>query len=372
MTGSLQIKNGKYYAVYRTETGSQKWVPLNLSVNGNNKRKAQQKLREVLVEAEKNKTVVTSSILFLDWVNRWMEQKKLTVSEGTFEGYTFYLQKHIIPYFKPLRLTLSELSAQHLQTYYNTKYKQGQAASTLHKHNAIIHGALAEAYKKDIIPCNPADKVTFPKKKKYHGTAYNLAEAKTLLATIEEDDPVRPAVILGLFYGLRRSEALGLRWSDIDFKAGTVFIHRTVVRMKSVHDQNTTKSESSRRRLHLVPCTVPYFQELLEKQQQNCTDMGQSFSMDNHICVWPDGKPLDPNYVSHRFRSILLKNNLPIIRFHDLRHTAGSLLLADGVDIKTIQEFLGHSDATTTANIYLHSVVQGGKITAASLNRLME
>ena len=372
MTGSLQIKKGNYYAVYRTETGSQKWVSLNLPVSGNNKRKAQQKLREVLAEAEKNKYVVTSSILFLDWLNRWMEQKKLCVSAGTIEGYTYYLEKHIIPHFKPLNLTLSELSAQHLQTYYNAKYKQGQSASTLRKHNAIIHGALEEAYKKDIILFNPANKITFPKKKKFRGTAYTLQEAKALLAAVPNDDPIRPAIVLGLFYGMRRSEALGLRWCDIDFQANTLFIHRTVTRMKTVHDNDTTKSETSRRRLQLVPCTVLYLRDLLKRQQQNCVDFGQSFSVNNHVCVWPDGRLLDPNYVSQHFRKLLIKNDLPLIRFHDLRHTAGSLLLEDGVDIKTIQEFLGHSDASTTANIYLHSVVHGASMTAVSLNRIME
>ncbi len=372
MTGSLQIKKGNYYAVYRTETGSQKWVPLNLSANGHNKRKAQQKLREVLAEAETRQSVVTSDILFLNWLNRWMEQKKLFVSAGTFEGYTYYCEKHIIPHFKPLKLTLSNLSAQHLQTYYNTKYREGQSATTLRKHNAIIHGALEEAYKKDIILSNPANKVTFPQKKKFRGTAYTLQEAKALLAAVGDDDPIRPAIVFGLFYGMRRSEALGLRWSDIDFRANTLFIHRTVTRMKTVHDNNTTKSETSRRRLQLVPCTIPYLKTLRKTQAQNCADLGQDFSLDNHICVWPDGKLLDPNYVSQHFRKLLQKNNLPHIRFHDLRHTAGSLLLADGIDIKTIQEFLGHSDASTTANIYLHSVVHGASVTAVSLNRIME
>ena len=203
----IEIKKGKYYAVYRDDRGKQKWVPLNLPVAGNNKRKAQQRLREVLVEAEKNQSVITSNVLFTDWMLAWLDQKQASISKGTYEGYKLYLDKHIVPYFQPKKLTLSKLNAQHLQGYFNTKIKEGQSACTLHKHNAILNGSLKEAVLKDIIPYNPIDKVTLPKKKKYHGTAYTLEETKTLL-NCSGDDPLRPAIVLGLFYGLRRSEVV--------------------------------------------------------------------------------------------------------------------------------------------------------------------
>ena len=371
MTGSLQIKKGNYYAVYRDDKGKQKWVPLNLSAEGNNKRKAQQKLREVLADAEKNRSVITSNIHFIDWLLLWIDQKQPSISEGTYECYKLYMDKHIIPYFKPKKLTLSKLNAQHLQSYYNTKIKEGQSACTLLKHNAIINGALQEALIKDIISSNPMEKVTLPKKKKFHGIAYTLDETKTLLSC-SANDPLRPAIVLGLFYGLRRSEVLGLRWCDINFKTDSIFIHRTVTRVLTVQEKDDTKSEYGRRRLRLVPGTEIYFKELLAQQKEQSIDFGYAFSMDNYVCVWPDGRSLGPDYISHHFKLLLEKNNLPPIRFHDLRHTAGSLLLEDGVDIKTIQEFLGHSEASTTANIYLHSIVRGGQVTANSLSRIME
>ena len=369
MTGSLQTKKGKYYAVYRDDRGKQKWVPLNLPVAGNNKRKAQQRLREVLVEAEKNQSVITSNVLFIDWMLAWLDQKQASISKGTYEGYKLYLDKHIIPYFQPQKLTLSKLNAQHLQGYFNAKIKEGQSACTLHKHNAILNGSLKEAVLKDIIPYNPIDKVTLPKKKKYHGTAYTLEETKTLL-NCSGDDPLRPAIVLGLFYGLRRSEVVGLRWCDINFEKQSIFVHRTVTRMVTIDEKDETKNECSRRRLSIVPGTEQYFKDLLQSHKEQISDCGEAFSMQRQVCSWPDGRPLSPDYISHHFKLLLEKNKLPHIRFHDLRHTAGSLLLEDGVDIKTIQEFLGHSQASTTTNIYLHSIVRGGHVTANSLNRL--
>ena len=122
----------------------------------------------------------------------------------------------------------------------------------------------------------------------------------------------------------------------------------------------------------MVPGTEVYFQNLMDQQKKDLADLGHPFSLDNRVCVWPDGKPISPDYISHHFKLLLEKKKLPPIRFHDLRHTAGSLLLEDGVDIKTIQEFLGHKEASTTANIYLHSLVRGGQVTANSLSRIID
>lgn len=372
MTGSLQIKKEKYYVVYRDEDGKQRWISTGISSKGNNKRKAQQRLREIMVDVEQGKTVVTATILFTEWIKRWMEQKENDVRENTYECYLLYLNKHILPYFEPKKLTLSNLTAQHLQGYFNTKIKEGQSACTLRKHNAIINGSLMEAYKKDMIPSNPADKLTLPKKKKYRGSAYTMEQVKKLLAAVPEEDGFRSVIVFALFYGLRRTEILGLTWNDFDFTARTIHVRNTVTKMTTLHQSNQTKSESSNRILSMVPGTENYFENLMEQQRQLYERIGIPFSLQASVCAWPDGKPFQPAYVSHQFKRILVKNDLPIIRFHDLRHTAGSLLLADGVDIKTIQNFLGHSQASTTVNTYLHGINRGGEVAANSMVRLLK
>jgi len=111
---------------------------------------------------------------------------------------------------------------------------------------------------------------------------------------------------------------------------------------------------------------------MMGQQRQLYERIGIPFSLQASVCVWPDGKPFQPAYVSRQFKKVLVNNGLPIIRFHDLRHTAGSLLLADGVDIKTIQQFLGHSQASTTVNTYLHGINRGGEVAANSMVRLLK
>lgn len=175
---------------------------------------------------------------------RWLDQKASDISEGILECYMLYLGKHIIPYFVPKKLTLSKLNAQHLQGYHSKKINEGQSSCTLLKHNVIINGAIKEAVLKDIIPSNPIDKVSLPKKKKFHDAAYTLEETSILL-NFSGGDYLRPAIVLGLFYGLRRSEVLGLRCRDINFESEAVYIHRTVTRVVTAHENDNTKSACS-------------------------------------------------------------------------------------------------------------------------------
>lgn len=159
---------------------------------------------------EPDTDVEAGDILFSQWLTIYMNQKRNEVRPNTYEGYCLYLKKHILPYFQNRRITLANITGQHLQNYYNRKISEGLSVNTLKKHHVIIRGALSEAYKKDIITSNPADKVTFPRKKKFHGNFYSKDEIYDLLNAIG-NDPIRPAIILGLIYGLRRSEVLGLR-----------------------------------------------------------------------------------------------------------------------------------------------------------------
>ncbi|MDE7261861.1 MAG: site-specific integrase [Oscillospiraceae bacterium] len=211
-----------------------------------------------------------------------------------------------------------------------------------------------------LLTFNPADQVTFPRQNKqdrFHGTAYTAEQAVQLLEAFR-GDVLEPAVILGLCYGLR--------WSDIDFEAGTLTVQNTVTRMKTLIEHEQTKSAASKRVLYLMPGTITYLRQLRQQQEENHWFLSEGYIISDHIRFWPDGRPVSPDYVSQHFKKVLTRNGLDPIRFHDLRHTAGSLLMNNGASEKQVQEFLGHEKVSTTLDIYTHIDTEAKQRTAFS------
>ena len=375
MTGSLSQKHGKYYVIIRIPDSQgilkQKWINTGISIDGNNKRKAKQRMNEIISEYERDKCLYSDSVSFIDWFNNWMIQKKNEVRVNTFEGYQIFADKHIIPYFLTIKLSLKEVTGMHIQAYYNTKYKDGLSGNTIKKHSVLLRGAFDSAVKNSLIAYNPVDRATPPRSEKYIGQAYTRKQANMLLEAID-NEPLKPAIILGMFYGLRRSEVLGLRWRDIDFLKNTIQIRNTVVKMKTVIEKEQTKSRSSKRVLYIIPDTRDYFINLKEEQQKNQELFGDSYVENDHVCAWPDGRSFYPDYISQKFSKILKANDLPHIRFHELRHTAGSLLLEQGLSAKQIQEYLGHEQVSTTLDIYGHLSLEGKQEASRVMNGLLQ
>jgi len=353
-----------------------KWFPTGVDAGTDDKKKAKnireakKRMNEILAEIEQQNVVYSPEIKFLDWVDKWMEQKKGEVRLITYEGYESYLKIHIRPFFEPLKLTLSAVTPQHIQDFYNAEKKTGKSTKSVREYALVIRGALKDAVEKNMLPYNPADRTKLPKKNKYVAKFYTEAQASTLLSVLK-NQPVKPAVVIGLFYGLRRSEVAGLRWQDIDFDSDAIHIRNTVVRLKTTVEAEQTKSESSNRTLFIIPETKEYLMSLRHQQRENRLLMGESYQVNDHVCTWPNGKPLAIDYITGSFRRLLENNNLPIIRFHDLRHTAGSLLLEKKLSMKQIQEFLGHSDISTTMNIYAHLSDEGKKEVAVVMGQTL-
>ena len=212
--------------------------------------------------------------------------------------------------------------------------------------------------KHDLIVANPMNKVERPKGQKYTGSFYTVSELEELFEAAK-GDPCEFPILMAAFYGLRRSEIMGLRWQAIDFENNLITVDHTVVQcicdgVAMTVEKDRTKNKSSCRSMPLVP----QYRELLlrmKERQDNCRSLcGNCYTESDYIFVNDLGVPYKPNYVTQHFKLILQKNALRDIRFHDLRHTCASLLLKNGVPMKDIQEWLGHSDFNTTANIYAH------------------
>ena len=361
VAGHLSEKNGNYYAVlsYTDAFGKRrtKWVNTGLPVRGN-KKKAEAFLME---ERKKFQTAepVTGGVLFADYIEQWLEVAKPTIAVATYASYCSMVKRVIAPYFRERRITLQGLTPKDIQDFYLEKLKTVSASSVIHYH-ANIHRALKHAVKLDLIPTNPADKVDRPKKDRFIGNFYDAEEVNKLFE-VSKGTKLEFPILFGAFYGLRRSEALGLKWDAIDFENDSITIRHTVTSVTldgkvQLVAADTTKTKSSLRTLPLVPFVKERLLVLKKEQENNRRLCGRSYHKQyaGYVCINEMGDLIKPHYVTEQFPKLLDANGLRRIRFHDLRHSCASLMLANGVPMKQIQDWLGHSDFSTTANIYAH------------------
>lgn len=361
VAGHLSEKNGNYYAVlsYTDAFGKRrtKWVNTGLPVRGN-KKKAEAFLME---ERKKFQTAepVTGGVLFADYIEQWLEVAKPTIAVATYASYCSMVKRVIAPYFRERRITLQGLTPKDIQDFYLEKLKTVSASSVIHYH-ANIHRALKHAVKLDLIPTNPADKVDRPKKDRFIGNFYDAEEVNKLFE-VSKGTKLEFPILFGAFYGLRRSEALGLKWDAIDFENDSITIRHTVTSVTldgkvQLVAADTTKTKSSLRTLPLVPFVKERLLVLKKEQENNRRLCGRSYHKQfaGYVCINEMGDLIKPHYVTEQFPKLLDANGLRRIRFHDLRHSCASRMLANGVPMKQIQDWLGHSDFSTTANIYAH------------------
>ena len=368
VTASLQVKNNIYQVVlnYKDINGKrkQKWVSTGLSEKGNNKREANQKMQEILTNFKENlniKEETKNDKLFVSYLKEWLISIKNTIEENTYDSYKVIVNK-ICDYFQDKNILLNDLKPVEIQKFYNFLYSKELTGNTvLHYHN-VIRKALQTALKLDLILSNPADRVERPKKEQFIGSFYSQAELNTLF-TLIKDDPLQIVIYLTSFYGLRRSEVLGLKWDAFDFDNKTITIKHKAIETRKDNKRvillkDKTKNQSSYRTLPLVDDIIVILQEHKKQIDENKKLCGNSYNKKylDYICVDSMGKLFRPEYVTDHFTLIMNKNKdiLRKIRFHDLRHSCASLLLAKGIPMKEIQDWLGHSTYSTTANIYAH------------------
>ena len=322
-TGYLSEKNGRWYAVLNLYDADgkriEKWQSLDLETRKGTKTEANHRLiqilerlnssdlylRETMTHAERERNRI-ADMKVEDYLAEWLEGYKGSVTKATYDSYEMYVKVHMIPFFKPMKLKVREITADEI---------------------------------KALLDCT-------------------------------RDDPLHIVIVIAAYYGLRRSEVIGLKWSAIDFSGRTVSIkHKVLQDGSDLKGFDVIKTKSSYRTLPLIPIVE---QELIaerERQAEMKRVFGMSYnrSYEEYICVDAVGELIKPNYVTDHFKVILKQNGLRKNRFHDLRHSCASLLLANGVLMKLIQEWLGHSDISTTSNVYSHVDSESKKMSAKAI-----
>ena len=374
VTGSLQIKNKIYQAVLSYKQDNKwktKWVSTKIPAIKGNKKLANAKLEEIKKQFQEeinSDNIDNEDILFIDYMKKWLKMISSSVEPTTLNGYKGIVNGRMTDYFQNKKITLQNIKPKHIQEFYQYLLDEGLSGNTVKHYHANIRKALQYAMKTDIILSNPADKVDLPKIEEYKPKFYTSDEVKILLNEVIGTKLEIP-VMIDCFYGFRRSEVIGLKWSAVDFENDTITINHTITQSNGkLIIRDKTKTKSSKRSLPLEPIVKSFLLELKEKQEKNKELCGDSYNQEylEYICVDNCGNLIRPDYVTETFLKLLKKKKLKIIRFHDLRHTCASILLKNGANMKEIQAWLGHSNYNTTANLYAHldtsSVCNTGKV----------
>ena len=365
--GSLQVSHGTYYVVvnYKDEYGKpkQKWISTELREKGN-KTKAKQKMKEILKSFDisqnlNNEQNSNEDILFVDFLKNFLAIKKNTIEPVTINMYN-KLAENISKYFKNMRLKLKDLKPYHFEGFYKSEYARGLSSNSVLKYHVLIRECLQYAFINDLVLVNVADKVKRPKVEKFKASFYDIKEIEKLFEVIQDNECKLP-IMLTAMYGFRRSEVLGLKWNAIDFENKLISVQHKVLETKidgkrKIYLSDKLKNQTSNRTLPLLPQAEKLLLDKKNEIEKNKVLLGKSY--DNryldYVCVDNLGRLILPNRLTKNFIKILRRNNLRKIRFHDLRHSCASIMLSNGVPMKQIQEWLGHADFSTTANIYSH------------------
>lgn len=383
-TGSLQIKNGKYYAVLSLRTNEltksgkikykTKWISTGFKVKGNKKR-AQQFLREKCLEYDK-KNLLYCDMYLCDYFEKWIKEVKVDLRANTYRGYAGNMKNHIIPYFKPRRVKLQDLKPCELEDFYkhllspHSRIDGSQALSTTtitHIHRTI-NKALNDAMRKGIIMSNPASVVKTPHHEKYKGEFLNQSQVQELIGLFK-DTVLELPVILCAVFGFRRGETLGLKWKNIDLINRTITICETLQQTVGGSTTAPPKTDSSYRTLPIPESMYNLLLQQKERQDKNKELLKSAYVDEDYVCTWEDGRVVEPNYLTRKFHKTIMKSDLPKIRLHDLRHSVASNLLNMGFTVVQVAEWLGHSSSATTLNFYAHVDKTGKMDISDSINK---
>ena len=401
LSGHLQEKSGKYYAVlnckHRNGKRFPKWVSTDIPVKKGNKRQAERYLDELkntyniygeLIDGKLDSASTASSessgevktekgILFADYMLDWLANIEFDVDPVTYAGYCSSVEDVIVPYFRATGISLQDLTSKDLKDFYLHERKgnaetgkKPKKGTTVVRYHANIHKALETAVSDGEVTRNMAHKMR-PSTERFVGNFYQADEALEVIK-VAEGTKLELAVIFGFFYGMRRSEIIGLKWQNFDFSNDVFTVAHSVTSVRkngksTCYAKDKTKNQSSMRSYPLVPFVKEKLLKIREQQKEDRKAFADYYSKKYLEYVYVDeiGERIKPNYVTNSFSRLLEKNGFRHIRFHDTRHSCASLMLKSKVSMKEIQAWLGHSDYGTTANLYTHLDVDTSKVNSA-------
>ncbi len=338
-------------AIYQRPNGT--WcgqVRLNgqrKTVYGKTRAEVQRKIRTIAADAEQGIMPAPERLTVATYLERWLADDVSRLDQYTVKNYGIYVRLHIVP--KLGKIKLAQLQPAHVQGLYAAMQASGLAPKTIRNAHGVLRAALGKAVAWGLVPRNVAGLATPPKSQSPEFRTLTVKEAKQL-GRATQGNRWAPMLLLALTTGMRQGEILGLKWGDIDLAAGVLQVRRQYERDGTF----STPKASSQRRLDLAPAELRAFVIQREAQVRDRARFGDRYIEQDLVFATHQGRPLMHRNVFREFKRLLLKANLPDIRFHDLRHTNATLMLGQGVHPKVVQERLGHSQVGITLNTYSH------------------
>ncbi|MCL6443602.1 MAG: site-specific integrase [Alicyclobacillus sp.] len=354
MKGHVTKKGNRWYIVLdlgRDENGKrlQKWFS-----GYKTKREAERGLAEKLQEVQSGTYMEPAKGTFGEFLTAWLADKQQQTRPSTYRAYRWLVEYRILPQLGGVRL--ADLRPAHLQAAYRAWVKDDpplSARSILHAHR-LIHSALDRALKWGLVARNVADAVDPPHPERHEITVWTPEDVAAFLEANEDAEPrYFVGFVLAIYTGMRKGEILGLRWEDIDAERGVLHVRNTLVWSRGKPIFQPPKTDRSRRAVALSATVLAALRRHRALQAQDRLLYGQ-YQDNGLVLACPDGSPLYPRTFDNAWYRALNRTPVPRIRFHDLRHTHASLLLAQGTHPKIVSERLGHSTITLTLDTYSH------------------
>jgi len=360
-------KDGLFQGMYTAQTPD---GPKRKYVYGRKYGDVQRKLAEAMGDAARGIVVDDKNLTVSEYLDRFLEDvQRGSVRESTYSRDKYLITNHVKPALG--RVKLKNLTAMHLQRLYREKRDAELSASTVQKVHHILHKALAQAVRWDLIARNPTDnvKVPTPMPKEMH--PLSASEARKLLEAAQ-GDRLEAVYVLAVHTGMRRGELLGLKWDDVDLDGRTVRIRRTLTRKGTGYVLGDPKTKNSRRTVRLTLQAVEALRRHLTSQMEDIERLGDLYDDQGLVFAGNNGGVINPSNLRQRsFKPLLKRAELPQITFNDLRHTCASLLFQQNVHPKFVQELLGHASVAITLDTYSHMLPGMGDQTAVAMENAL-